>query len=218
MSDNSTRRPSPTDGHALLMCQARLGLSTGDMQSQFGVSATKWSQITRQTPDLPLPDPAAAIMARLLYNRPELCQIPPQRVAADAYTFFNYGREITLKEFGMVLGRDSSAGYRWVSKNNKQNPLVAKLLDMVVTMAEQQIGRTMDEIIADNGETLSVRDRNAIRAVWDYMRDLADQEAAAVGISIDHDRRWPRKHGTEDGDQTPATDDVPVPEEVTDDD
>lgn len=123
----------PVIGHDLEDLREKLALSVTDLCWLFGLSMPNWGKIKRDG-DKPVKDPAVALLARFLDQYPEYCPIPrhptPQEVA-------DLMPELSRKTLGIALGREASAGYRWVVQGGRTSPILNRLM----LALSQRLGR-----------------------------------------------------------------------------
>lgn len=146
----------PVTGHDLEDLREKLALSVTDLCWLFGLSMPNWGKIKKAGAD-PVKDPAVALLARYLDAHPEACPIPrspePGEVAERL-------PELSRKTLGIALGREASAGYRWVVQGGRTSPILNRLL-LILSMH---------------------LDENGSRG-WQDWQTLVSTEAGARGIN-----------------------------------
>ncbi len=120
----------PVTGHDLEDLREKLALSVTDLCWLFGLSMPNWGKIKKAGPE-PVKDPAVALLARFLDSYPEACPIPRPPEPGDVAERLP---ELSRKTLGIALGREASAGYRWVVQGGRTSPILNRLLLMVLML------------------------------------------------------------------------------------
>lgn len=118
----------PVIGRDLIEMKQEFGLSTSDALWVFGLSITKWSEITKERVDLPIKDPTLALLARFLDQNPSLSLVPKYPPASEVFDMFNEIVDVPQKRFSILLGAEASAAYRWRKPGARQTPTSQRLL------------------------------------------------------------------------------------------
>lgn len=120
----------PVTGRDLEALRQKLDLLVNDFCFVLGISMAKWSRI-KKSPDAPLDDPGLAILARVLDDDPSLSLVPkaptPQAVHDKIVAHKPYSA-MPRRAFGIVLGRDASASYRWLEQQQHTGTVTDRLL------------------------------------------------------------------------------------------
>jgi len=162
----------PVIGHDLEDLREKLALSVTDLCWLFGLSMPNWGKLKRDGEN-PVKDPAVALLARFLDQHPEFCPIPRH---PDPMEIAEMMPDLSRKTLGIALGREASAGYRWVVQGGRTSPILNRL--MLV---------------------LSQRYHKSNQSAWQDWQTMVQVEAEARGI----DNIW--KSGSW-RDQAPAND------------
>lgn len=118
----------PVIGSDLVTIKRQFGLSTADTCFLFGMSITKWTQLTRKAADKPVSDVTLAILVRFLSNHPELSVVPKMPSVDEMFDLLNSVAPIDQKRFSILWGAEGSAGYRWRKLNTRQGPALSRLM------------------------------------------------------------------------------------------
>lgn len=118
----------PVVGKDLETVAQQFGMLVSDACWLFGISITKWTQIVRQAPDIPLTDPTLALLVRFLASHPELNVIPKFPGAAEMFAEVNKVQAVDQKRFAILFGSEASATYRWLRPGSRMSPAVARLM------------------------------------------------------------------------------------------
>jgi hypothetical protein len=103
----------PVVGRDLDTIRQQHSLLTADACWLFGISITKWTQVVRQAPDVPVADPTLALLVRFLDEHPELAVIPKFPSPDEMMTLVNDAQETDKRRFSVLFGSQFSAAYRW---------------------------------------------------------------------------------------------------------
>lgn len=118
----------PAIGKDLQVFQRENGLTIDEARYLFGLTMNKWCDFVNKYGDEPISNTAVALLVRLYDEFPEL--IPEQKKATPAQL---YGRileidpEYTEKRFSLLLGRESSNGFRWLKREGAASPTVKRI-------------------------------------------------------------------------------------------
>jgi hypothetical protein len=157
----------------------KLGLTVTDFCWLFGLSMPTWSLVRSQANEDPINDPAVALLARWLDKFPHLCPVPKSMKPEEAYQIINSVRPITKKEFGVALGREASAGYRWIKLNGSVPPVLDRILYILIG----QIDYAQEEGDQEEAE----------RLLSEWMR-MTENEARLRGVhNIWQSGNWNKK-------------------------
>ena len=124
----------PVTGHDLEDLREKLALSVTDLCWLFGLSMPNWGKIKKAGPE-PVKDPAVALLARFLDSYPEACPIPRPPEPGDVAERLP---ELSRKTLGIALGREASAGYRWVVQGGRTSPILNRLLLILSIHLDEQ--------------------------------------------------------------------------------
>lgn len=119
----------PVTGHDLEDLREKLALSVTDLCWLFGLSMPNWGKI-KKAGDQPVKDPAIALLTRFLDAYPEACPIPRPPEPGDVVERLPAA---SRKSMSIALGREASAGYRWVVQGGRTSPILNRLLLMLNT-------------------------------------------------------------------------------------
>lgn len=163
----------PVLGKDLDTLRRHHGLMTAEACYIFGLNATNWAEIVRQTDEktgtpqgeLPIKDPSLALLARFIDRHPEVVQVfrapRPQELFDNMNTVAS---NIDQKRFALLFGNEGSGGYRWLKTPARMAPAVTRLMHFM------SLGISSDR---------STDDR------WDFMKEWYDMvltESRARGI------------------------------------
>jgi hypothetical protein len=161
------------------MLRVKLELSTTSFIWLFGLSMYNYCKMKSvkeedRDPETgllpcqePIQDPSICILARWLDEHPEDCPIPRHPSPADIFQRLNDSPhgvakldKVSKKEFGLVLGREASAGYRWVVQGKETPPALSRLLLI------------LDKRTSGPGDTRA----------WEDLKAVTKQEAVSRGV------------------------------------
>jgi hypothetical protein len=173
----------PVSTNDMLDLKEKLGLSDGEFCGLLAIAPAVWWTMRRYPDDLekPLLDPLMAILVRWYDRHPEDCPIKPAPTPADiALQVRDAGIGISNRMFGLLLGREESAGDRWLSRGASVPAMVARVL------------RTLDSAFRERGR--------GVRRTWVEWAELAETEARARGIDggLRGSRGWNRRRLTQE--------------------
>lgn len=117
----------PVLGRDLEDVKLNFGLSTADTCWLLGMSMTKWTQL-KNKPDVPVTDTTLALLIRLLDQHPELPVMPAMPDASEMYELLNTSQKMDLRRFAILMGSESSAGYRWLNGPSRRPPAMQRLM------------------------------------------------------------------------------------------
>ncbi len=116
-------------GATLRDLQHRLGIDAEDMRYLLGLSMNVWGRLVNRHQNELLPRPAVALLARLVSERPGLVELPLGSTPESVFALIrDLDPEYTAKRFGLLLGCDASAGYRWLKLGGNTSATVDRLL------------------------------------------------------------------------------------------
>jgi hypothetical protein len=118
----------PVLGKDLDAIAQQFGMLVSDACWLFGMSITKWMQVVRKAPEVPLRDPTLALLVRFLDAHPELNVIPQFPSAAEMFALVNKVQEVDQKRFSVMFGSEASATYRWLKPGSRMSPAVGRLM------------------------------------------------------------------------------------------
>ncbi len=132
-------KDTPVTGQDLDALRGKLGLSVADMCWVFGFSMNRWGSTVRKNAVKPLPNQSEEILARLLDEYVELCPVPKM---PDPREFFEHLKAIdpgmNRKRFGILLGREASTGYRWITKSGRPSPVLERIAFIVSRLLDDK--------------------------------------------------------------------------------
>jgi hypothetical protein len=152
----------PVYGSDLVLLRQELGLSVEDLLWALGMMRLDWFETSRSRYPRVVKDPARAIHARVLAERPELSLVGtrPDPKALFARLRDLHGSEMTLKRFSLAFGRSAGAAYRWTMLDDIPDRSAARLMEIWYLAEAQGKG-----------------------SIFPYFERLAEIEAAARGIA-----------------------------------
>lgn len=118
----------PVLGQDLDTVRQEFGLLTNDMIWVLSMSITRWMQIARQAPDVPVKDPGLALLVRFLAQHPELDVVPKAPTASEMFALMNEVTTIAPKHFAAYFGSETSAAYRWMRPDGRPSSTVQRLM------------------------------------------------------------------------------------------
>jgi len=122
----------PVLGKDLDTVRQQCGLLTADACWLFGLSMTRWMQIVRQGPDLPVKDPTLALLVRFLDEHPEALFMPKFPSVDEVYDLVEstqVDKKGLAQRFSVFLGSEGSAANRWRrGAGTRQSPAVLRLM------------------------------------------------------------------------------------------
>jgi|GEM_PF-806462 len=189
----------PVLGKDLDTIRQQYGILTADACWLFGLSMTRWMQIVRQAPEVPVKDPSLALLVRLLDMNPDLSVIPKFPTAAEMFQFLSNVQQTDQKRVAAMFGSEASATYRWLKLGSRQTPAVSRLMHYLKAsmMAKSPDGRP--EILEQWGRVVkSEADARGARDVfktgrWN-VKGVAEQSAAILA-STPESEKLVRKKG-----------------------
>lgn len=143
------------------------GLSVEDARSLFGMTITKWADIVRHNPDVPVRDVSLALLVRLLDMNRDLLTPPEYPHPEEMKALFEsiYGVELEQKKLSVLLGADGSSAYRWLKAGSSQNPSVRvlmlflekRLLSCTVE-ARKRVLQEWEQLVLNEGQVRTGKD------------------------------------------------------------
>ncbi|MGN1055630.1 MAG: hypothetical protein ACI4QS_02825 [Comamonas sp.] len=118
----------PVLGRDLAQLQQHLGLTTRDMLWLLNLSITRWTQLVRQAPDIPVPDPSLALLVRFIAQHAQASLLPPTPVPSEVLGWMQSAQQVELKRFAAWFGNEASAGYRWMHAQTPPSATVQRLM------------------------------------------------------------------------------------------
>lgn len=122
----------PVLGKDLDTVRQQCGLLTADACWLFGLSMTRWMQIVRQGPELPVKDPTLALLVRFLDEHPEALFMPKFPSVDEVYGLVEstqIDKKGLAQRFSVFLGSEGSATNRWRrGAGSRQSPAVLRLM------------------------------------------------------------------------------------------
>lgn len=169
----------PVIGYDLEDLREKLGISSADAAWLFGMSITKWMLTARKSADKPV-KPSLALFVRLLDRHPELNFLPKFPEPGDVFDKISGGKKMTKKRLSVMLGREASSGYRWITAGGRSSPILGRLLLLLLLALDHKKG----------GD-----DSSSILEEWDRM---VETEALARGVpNVWATGRWTMKHAAQ---------------------
>lgn len=149
----------PVIGHDLEDLREKLALSVTDLCWLFGLSMPNWGKIKREG-EKPVKDPAVALLTRFLDQYPEFCPIPRH---PDPNEIAEMMPGLSRKTLGIALGREASAGYRWVVQGGRTSPILNRLM----LVLSQRMNQTSTQAWRDWQEMVQVEARaRGVSNIW----------------------------------------------------
>ena len=106
-------------GEDIETLREQLGLTVGDVCFLLGMDMTSWMRVVKKGAKAPIKDATLAVLVRLLRERPKLAPMPPSPSAQEVYDAIRaYVPELDKKRFGIMFGRESTSGYRWLTRGS----------------------------------------------------------------------------------------------------
>lgn len=151
----------PVYGSDLVLLREELDLSVEDLLWALGMMRLDWFETSRSRYPRVVKDPARAIHARLLAERPELSLVGTRPDPKVLFTRLRelHGPEMTLRRFSLAFGRSAGAAYRWTMLDDVPDRSAARLMAIWYLAEAQGQG-----------------------SIFPYFEQLAETEAAARGI------------------------------------
>jgi hypothetical protein len=129
----------PVIGEDLDSVREQLGHPTADAGWLYGISITKWMMIAKKNPRVTVNNPTLALLVRHLSEDPSLSPIPVAPSAADIFETIEIVRpNIDKKHMAIMFGRESSSGYRWLTKNSNLSPVLQRLFLVFDCLVNQE--------------------------------------------------------------------------------
>jgi hypothetical protein len=156
----------PVTGRDLNLLRTRLGgLTVTDACWLFGMQRNRWYKVVKSAE--PLDDISLVLVARTLDAFPELCPIKP---AARPDWMFQWLKQVNpnldQRTFALLLGREKSAGHRWLKLGSSVSPKIARLFSLMQTMLMTGMNPTQ------------------------IMEPLVMAESSARGLDVARDGMW----------------------------
>lgn len=105
------------------------GWMADESRYALGVSAPALSEIVRGARrNDPVKNPSLAILGQILREMPEAAAIPHYPSSQEVYNLLQPLGIDTLRAFAILLGKEQSAGYRFLTLSAKQPALLQRLL------------------------------------------------------------------------------------------
>ena len=145
----------PVLGKDLDTVRQQLGLLTADACWLFGLSMTRWMQICRQAPELPVRDPTLALLVRFLDQHPETCPIPRFPSVEETMALVDSAQKTSDQRFSVLLGSEKTAAYRWKRGASRQSPGVLRLMLCLKQALLAREPGTRAELIEDWGKAVA---------------------------------------------------------------
>lgn len=120
----------PVIGKDLETIRELLGVDLIDACYLFGLSMQQWSTVTGKEGDMPVKNASLAIMVRYYDKYPHRAPIPQYATPED---LVEAGLDKSL--LGPIVGREVSAGQRWLNDRSSTTPPVDRLLNHLINEA-----------------------------------------------------------------------------------
>jgi len=124
----------PVTGSDVAAFREWFGLSVDECRVILGIPTSSWYKITMEGADHALKDPAIALLIRYYASHPEEVPLLPTASVEDVEEIL---QDIPMCYWGMLLGRESASGHRWVSKHHHFKPITARLAYYLVQNARK---------------------------------------------------------------------------------
>lgn len=160
----------PVIGEDINALRDVLGLSTGDACWLYGISMTRWMEMTsnRLGHKDPVPNPTLALMVRALSSRPDISPIPVAPSAEEILGMINeLGETVDKKRLAIMFGCEGSSGYRWITMRGKISPVLERLFLVFRMLLKSALAKSA-------GQAIKFLDE------WD---EMVEDEARHRGIS-----------------------------------
>ena len=146
-------------GRDLLLLQQWLGLDVGELVFFLGINSLKWTEMTVEKADEPLDDPALALLVWAVLAYPEHSYLPRYPDPQETFSVFqealrdwddpaNQRGLKTKRAFGLLLGREETSGFRWLSPKTgpkATHPQTRRLMLMLVNLLQAQGGKALND-------------------------------------------------------------------------
>ena len=121
---------APVTGATLRQLQMVLGgIDADSMRYLLGVAMNVWGRLVNDATHAPLPRPTVGLLARFYRDHPEVVDLPTGVTPQEVFSFVStVDPKYTLKRFGLLMGCDASAGYRWLKRGGNTSATVDRLL------------------------------------------------------------------------------------------
>lgn len=135
----STEIPAdrPVLGADVTKLERKIGLKSGDIQYILGCTPHSFFALKRGDTN---PVMSQALLIRLLMLKPELYPVPTQSTIQRLYELCcEIDSDFTPRHLGVLLGRDGTAGYKWLNRAGGQSLRqgVGRLAMMLCTLLEE---------------------------------------------------------------------------------
>jgi hypothetical protein len=151
----------PIVGHDLLVLQQWLGYDNTEMTQALGITPAKWNQLTGERLDQPLDDPTLALLVWAILQFPEQSPLIPYPRVQEVYSVYQRTAEQAAstpgprlgskKAFGLLLGKESTSGFRWLSPQTSPkaaHPQTRRLMLTFVNVLRAHHGPGLEQWLA----------------------------------------------------------------------
>lgn len=115
----------------------RFGFTVDDMCFFAGVTRNRWFLMTKKEASLPVRDVPLALMCRLIDEDKDLLFVPDFTSPQTLLSRIEEDRDITLREFSVLMGNNGTSANRWTRGRKRASPQVYRLAHVVDTMANR---------------------------------------------------------------------------------
>ncbi|MFL9611002.1 hypothetical protein ACKF11_13025 [Methylobacillus sp. Pita2] len=116
----------------------KFGYTVDDMCFVCGTTRNRYFTMATKEKDLPIRDASIALMCRLIDANEKLMFIPkfksPQELLARLR---NEGHTITLRDFSVLMGNNSTSANRWTTGRKRASPSVYRLAHTVYSLIDE---------------------------------------------------------------------------------
>lgn len=201
----------PILGQDLDELREELGLSTMDACWLFGMSMTKWSKVINKEGRMPVSNSSLALLVRALRAHPEASPVPKMVGANDVFDLVKDVRRqigndrsiaIDKKRLAIMFGCEASSGYRWVTKNSKISPVLARLFTVFQNRYTEALTKARFDTARGRKTKANESADQIILSEWDGM--VASEASVRGIVHIFAIGRWVRYEKLTDKDRTEA--------------
>ena len=181
----------PVLGKDLDVVRQQCGLLTSDACWLFGLSMTRWMQIVRQGPELPVKDPTLALLVRFLDEHPDALFMPKFPSVDEVYGLIEStqaDKKGLAQRFSVLLGSEGSAANRWRrGTGSRQSPAVLRLMLCIKSAMLARQPESRAELLDKWRQTVDLEGK--ARGVTDVFKEgkWNRDGVAAMAAKIDED-------------------------------
>ena len=183
----------PVLGKDLDTVRQQHGLLTSDACWLFGLSMTRWMQIVRQGPELPVKDPTLALLVRFLDENPESLFLPKFPTVEEVYSLVEStqaDKKGLPQRFSVFLGSEASATNRWRrGAGTRQSPAVLRLMLCLKSAMLARQPESRAELIDNWRKTVDAE--GVARDVDDVFREGKWNREGVAKMTLEIDKATP---------------------------